>query len=382
MKTLFVSEKGDCMGVAVKMQQNGDEVAACILNGDGDYIGLGMVDKASNWRSAARDADVITLDGWHMCHIHRQALERCDTVVGASMVPELLSRDRLRQIELFERGVPYVKRKVFDTPSLALDLTSNFKKPVVVKAASKNISRLVMVCSTVEQYKHALNQFPGDSAIVVENFYDQAVTFTKMFGPEGWAAGYVVSVKHSFMGCACVVSRKESKAVVGLFEALTSFVQVVGYAGRVHLECVIVDGSPALVDIKFGFDPGISTCLLEISNGSSAKDRYALLIRVTDPCYPRTPIDGDNRGAPIIVKNDDLRGIYLQDVYKSDTMYHYASNHGVVTSIVGTGSTEKRAAGSLLKSAARVSAYGAVWPLGCEEVLQDRIREVVRGGFA
>ncbi len=390
MKILYVSENGDCMLDATAMLQQGHEVAVCIRKAGCDYMGLGIVERPDSWKAAAREADMVVVDGFNPTVMTDALEERCDHIVGRHSFCNLVENDREKQWDLLSKAhVVHSNRTVFDTPNLALDLISSEvaklpKAGVVLKAVDKHSSRKVVVCKTAQEFIYGINEFPGGLPIIVEDFIEgEQVTFVKEMGIDEWEPGHVAVVreKSAQMSTTCVGAiraKNSSKPVRNIFNGLTKFLEVIDYAGLVHVECMVYKDYPVVIDIKFAFDPMISPCLPWLSE----KQRYMTGILLTDSAYPHGKFDGFNRGKPIIVKNGDLNGICLQDVYKGDTIHYQASCHGVLAMITGTGRSVNASTKAALMTMKRINAYEGCWSAQGVVNVEERMKAIVKQGLA
>ena len=390
MRILYVSENGDCMLDATAMLQQGHEVAVCIRKAGCDYMGLGIVERPDSWKAAAREADMVVVDGFNPTIMTDALEERCDNVIGRNAFCNLVENNREKQEDLFSKvHVVHSNKAMFDTPNLALDLVSSkvAKLPragVVLKAVDKYSSQRVVVCKTAQEFIYGINEFPGGLPIVVEDLIDgERVTFVKEMGINEWEPGHVAVVREKSvqMGTTCIGAigvNKSSKPVRNIFNGLTKFLDVIDYTGLVHVECMVYKDYPVVIDIKFAFDPMISPCLSRLSE----KQRYMTGILLTDSTYPHGKLDGFNRGKPIIVKNGDLNGICLQDVYKGDTIHYQASCHGIIALVTGTGRTVRSSTNAAITNMKRINAYESCWSAQGVVNVEGRMKAIVKQGLA
>ena len=363
MKILWMSKHGECLGLAQEMQRQGDEVSVYIQDRKFEYAGLGMIDRPTNWKPVARNADLVCFDSIGFSTIIGQMESREAMTFGVSVISDKLGIDRHKQNELFDKiGIIYPQCWFFDSPVQAQDITDAWEAPGYrVEAVNGEHLSKVVDCPDRETMLWALQNYPsGQELFVQKSLLGVEVTVEGWFNGESWIEPFFYVFDEDFFGTTVYVPKRYEQLINLTITKMGPFLKVIEYKGPISLDIVANEDGIFVTGIMTGvrsdsfhaicrmIETNIGSLMYQIANDqypetySIVPGLFSTVLRLTHTVYPYSQPNQDDRGMPIFVNNQDLNGLWLIDAYQNDTMYRWACVNGLVAKASGIGTSPKK----------------------------------------
>lgn len=375
MKFFIYSKCGECAGLGLLLQNEGNGVQMYIKEPDYRTVYKGLLDQSSKI-----DKDAIVIFDSSGMGIEAERLRRDGyTVFGASKFHDKLESDR-------EFGIKFMTDHDIEVPDTYSFSSSdwdqafkliklNKKKRFVFKPSGDLPSKLTYSCSDSEDlimYMKYVQSYFGSKIkdFVLQEFVEGQVLSTEFFvGPNGFfgPVNQTIEVK-KFMnddlgpstGCAgnIVWFGDENDPTTKAIRKIESSLIKERYIGAIDLNCIINDEGIYGLEWtpRFGLDAFptflqllrqdagqfISDCVDGETDYSVARDAFAGGIRITIPPYP---IEQDNirelanKGIPIRGLDEDHSFMY--EVMKDGENLVHSDGTGVIAVVSDWGSSIK-----------------------------------------
>lgn len=369
MKIGVLSKEGDGLGVAFRLQQQGNDVWMYIREPRFSMAGKGIVKKVDTWRELLGKADLILCDmvGFG---VHEDLLRRLGKkVISCSFVLEQAELDRGKGMQLFRAvGIEIPETYQFknvDEASKALKALP-FDQGWVIKPDGNIATSKTMVVKDEGLFAESLQKVRG-SSLIVQRVVDGVEVST-----EGWFNGrdFVKPFNHTFeeknflndnlgpaTGCMgnIVLARDSDKLTKATVERLKPVLAQVDYRGPVDVNCIVTKDHAYALEItsRLGYDAAEALCeglrepvadfLFEVANGSKKEmdiTRDAIIaVRLSVPPWPHAkPNYHEHRGEPVTgLTPEVLKHVYLTDLYKEGDRYLTAAGDGVLLKATAVG---------------------------------------------
>ena len=333
--------------------------------------GEGIVRRVPAWRPELAQADLVICDMVGFGRYEATLKKLGKVTFSCSAEADKLELDRAYTMELFkEHGIGIPETYEFDSPEDAVGLVDIWEEPgFVIKPSGNAATSKTFVVRHPEQYKWALKQLSSDPLIV------QALVSGIEISTEGWFNGrdWIQPFNHTFeekkflagdkgpnTGCMgnVVVTTEGNKLVDRTLKKLTSYLKGVGYRGPMDVNAIVNGdqlyaleitarlGYDAIEALMEGLKEPVTDLFFETAVGVKkemdiTKD-YMIAVRGSVPPWPHG--EPDTHGMPVIgINEENLRHLYLTDVYKEDEQYLYAGGDGVVVKATAHGQSVEQA---------------------------------------
>lgn len=417
---LFISNSGECLPIAWRMQKEGQDVKVYLHNPKYRNNYNGMLEKipAKKILGTAKRSEAVIFDitrvnefkpyDRELLKLFRtkgstvfgpvaDVLRKHTRVVGCSTWTEELEMDRTystkiaREIDLeipethdfnsLKDGVKFLKRSkerwVFKPhDNLDLDMTYVEKYPgeLVTKIEGEYARRLekdnidFMLQKVVEGIEISTEGWwNGEKWTAFNHTIEDKQLMTGGLGPSIGSQGNTVWAKKDPNGL-----------LVGSLKKLTSHLKKCRYIGPVDINCIVSNGKPHFLEFspRFGYDA--IYCLLTLLKGritdfflngfnSKFHDGFASSQRITIPPFPYA----DDELLADMAKDVAIEGMpgnhpnfWMEDVYAREGKLFCAGADGILGVVVGRGQTLGRSVGEM---------YRAIDKLKIASYLQYRI---------
>jgi len=385
MKFFFISEAGDGAGIALRVQEEGNEVAIQIHDDEAIHRCDGLVDKIHDW-SFVPDRDVVVVSdctgNGALCDMLRLG---GFPVVGGGAIADRLEMDRGFATQVArDCGLRVPWSKEFDDWDKAREfLVDTDKEPLVFKPSAEFSGNLPSYADA-ESNRELLkmldffeSHIKGKPSFVLQEFVEG-----KDISTEGWFNGtkflrpfnHTLESKHLMEGntgpsggCTGNVVWACEDEGCPLCEALSkveSFLENSGYVGPLDLNAVVDrDGVVWWLEFtpRMGYDAA-PTLLYELLDGEVGsflqavaragaysedvvrlKPGFAAGIRLSRPPWPSEKFNAEE-GIPIAgLRGEDKRHFYPYDVKYEDGMLQTCGAYGIIGVATGYGSTIEEA---------------------------------------
>lgn len=370
MKVLILSSDGDGIGIAQRLVEEGNKVYMFIKDKQFKHAGVGMFKRVDSWRPYLAESDLVICDMVGFGHLEQTFRRLGKVFLGCSAIADMIELDRAKGIELFKKsGINIPETYEFDSPDDAKMIADIWEDPGFVIKPSGNISTSkTSVCYNRESYLWNLDNLPSDTKLIVQKIIEGVEVST-----EGWFNGrdWIKPFNHTFeekrlfdggigpnTGCMgnIVMTTAVNKLVEHTILKLTKFMQHISYRGPVDINCIVTEDSVYGLELtpRFGYDAiealmegingleRITDFLFEVAAGvkktmNITRD-FMIAVRLSVSPWPHGEPDQSERGMPILgIIPENIKHIYLTDVYKEDDIYKYAAGDGVIAKVTARG---------------------------------------------
>lgn len=368
MRILLLSEHGDGLGVAQRLVSEGHKVSVFIRSKGYERAGKGLVDRVNSWRPLLPDTDLVICDmvgfGRYQGTFKRMGIP----AFACSRIADMLELKREKSIELFNKvGISVPQTEFYRSPADAEDILRTWDPPGYVIKPNGNISTAkTLIARDPEIFEWALSTYPSNQELIVQQIVSGIEVST-----EGWfnGRGWITPFNHTFeekrflpsggpnTGCMgnVVLGTESNKLTQATVERLTPFLKQIGYRGPIDVNSIVNDEGVFALEIspRFGYDAieammeglqePLSDILFETAMGVrktlplSTTERQ-IAVRLSVPPWPHADPAASEAGMPILGLNEDnLKHIFLTDVFFEDGDYRYAASDGVVMKVTAHG---------------------------------------------
>lgn len=368
MKILILSMDGDGLGIAHRLAAEGNQVRMYVKDPRFRQAGEGLIEPISSWRPSLSWSDLIICDMVGFGKHEELFKTRGKVVFGCSKVMDMAELEREKGMELFERfGVPIPETYSFGNPKEAEAISDLWEDPGFVIKPSGNLDTAkTYVCKNPEIYKWALGNIPDGTKLIVQKIVNGVEVST-----EGWFNGrdWIKPFNHTFeekklfegdkgpnTGCMgnVVITTEGDKLVDSTIRKVTPLLKRINYRGPVDINCIVNGedlyaleftarlGYDAIEALLEGIKESVTDLFFETAMGVKkeidiTKD-YMIAVRVSVAPWPHSEPDKEDKGMPIIgLVEDNLKHIFLTDVYKDGVDYKYAAGDGVILKATARG---------------------------------------------
>ncbi len=376
MKILMMSKNGDGLGIAQKMQEEGNDVKVFIKERGFDLPGVGIVDRITSWRPLASDwADLVIADMVGFGKL-QSVMDKFDVLhFGFSEIADLMELDRIKQMQLLKRvGIPLPETHEIDNPSGALDLLDMWDQThpgFVIKPSGNLDTGKTFLCETIDTYKWALEQFSGDQDLVIQRIVKGVEIST-----EGWFDGtkWLEPFNHTFeekrflgpevgpnTGCmgnlVSLISDPGSDKMVKELKKLTPFLSAAKYVGPIDLNAIVNKHGVFGLELttRLGYDAiealyelmeePLATTIVSVVAGAKKRlemkdGELAIAARLTVPPFPHRKADKRDAGLPVDLPSKTegrWPHYFFTDVYKDKGKLKWAATDGVLMKVAAAG---------------------------------------------
>jgi len=369
MRVLFISKSGDGLGLAIRLQLDGHDVAMWIKEANFTRAGKGIIQRPVSWREKIAWADLVVVDMVSF-GVHEQLFRRLGKpYLCCSPAMDEIELDRKKGMQLFEQAKINIP-ETFYYEGLAKARkeipTLDWQKGFVFKPDANIATAKTLVVRDKERLEWVLTQYKEDVSMVVQRIVDGIEIST-----EGWFNGrdFIRPFNHTFeekrfmnddlgpnTGCSgnVVFTTQGDKLTAETVEKLKPFLSKTGYRGPVDINTIIneenswaleatcrlgYDACEALVE---GLREPLIDLLFETATGTKKEmelsNQYLIAVRLTVPPYPMEKVKPEDHGEPILGLDEfKLKHIFLCDVYFEDNELKYAGSDGVVLKATASG---------------------------------------------
>lgn len=359
----MLSKEGDGLGIAQRLQTEGNDVRLYIESPKFPLAGVGLLKRVGSWRPHIAWSDFVVCDMVGFGKYEDTFRKLGKPVISCNRFADMLELDRRKGMELFEKvgmQIPETHALKGPTDVLVDALISTWESPgFVIKPSGNEATAKTYVCRDPETFEWALSTIPADTPLIVQKLITGVEVST-----EGWFNGrdWIRPFNHTFeekrflegnlgpnTGCMgnVVVACGEDKLVKETVMKLTPFLSKVGYRGPVDINSIVNEGGAYVLEatMRFGYDAiealmeglmePVVDLLFETALGAKKEMKLSsdrlIAVRVSVPPWPHAPTKATQAGRPLIgVNEDSLRHLYLTDIYKQGDDYLFAAGDGVV----------------------------------------------------
>jgi phosphoribosylamine--glycine ligase len=356
LNILLISKEGDGLGVAHRLQIEGNDVSVWIKDERYERALKGIVDRVSDWRPAVASADCIIVD---MVGFGRMVPDFGNVpVLGASAVVDNLELDRQFGIELFRRaGVDYPETRSFPGPS-SVELPEPWGLGWVIKPCGNKSTNKTLIVRDEELWDHCIRATP-DGPLIVQRIVEGVEVST-----EGWfnGKGFIRPFNHTFeekrflngnLGCntGCmgnvVLGSEGNRLTRATVEKFAPFLRMIDYRGPFDINCIVNERGAYALEVtgRMGYDAveALAELLdepltdLVFETAAGVRDSmelgsgYGIAVRLSVPPWPMQNPDRTAFGEPVLgIDDKTLPHLFLTDVYREGARYLTAAGDGII----------------------------------------------------
>jgi len=403
MKFLFISEDGDGLGLALRVVNEGNEVAMWVRHDQSKDIGKGLVERIHDGFSFTPDRETVYVfdctGSGHFADILRSTGHY---VIGGAILADRLEMDRLYAREVMkECGFTLPKSKKFGDVEAAIEFLQEHADMLVVKPMGESSGVVPsFVAKDVDELVHRLEEFRGKP---VEFELQQFVKGTDI-STEVWFDGRdrICPCNHTLeakaygngdlgpaTGCSGnVVWASEDELIENTVHKLDNFLQDNDYRGPIDVNCIVAEDDVYALEFtpRFGYDamPALMYGLLEVECGQFLSDfargqlsempltaGFAAGLRVSIPPYPT--LHGDAKGGVVVKTREQFYPMDLMSVGKE---LQSAGSHGILGVAIGHGLTIESAVAEAESVAKKIQVPDKFYRTDIVETLMRKHRKV------
>lgn len=411
MKFLFVSEAGDSMGIALRLIEEGNEVAIWLRDDEASKRGEGLVPRIHNWEFEPDADTVYVFDCTGSGFLASLLRKSGHFVVGGSHVADRLEMDRsFAQDVMKEHGIKTPKSKLFTDWDKAKEFVGRTDERLVFKPSGE-LSGVVpsyVAHDSVDMLKtleHHERQHHGQPEFVLQEFVKGIALST-----EGWFNGtkflrpfnHTIERKHLMNGdigpsggCTGNVVWSSDELGEDVLVPLEPFLAQHNYNGPIDLNAILTEDGLYGLEFtpRFGYDatPTLLWWLLDgevggflsdFARNQSPRDMqlrsgFAAGVRLTVSPWPAEKHEGPE-GLPIRgLRGRDFGQFYPYDVMlnKSDGEYVTCGAYGIVGVAGGYGLSIESAFDESYRIAEKVRVPGVQYRTDLTEVFKKDYRK-------
>lgn len=369
MRILFVSKEGDGLGIAQRLVLEGHNVDVYVSDDRFKSAGRGIVTRVSEWRPAARRADLVIADCVGLGRYERDVQSLGRPSIGFSSALDTIELDRRKGMELFERaGIKIPETHYFDkiADALKIPTTAGWGDGWVIKANGNISTAKTAVVKDEAFWPLAVRQLPPESSGIVQRVISGVEVST-----EGWFNGstFVKPFNHTFedkrflagdlgqnTGCMgnIVVRADGNKLTRETIERTEPFLRMLGYRGPFDINTIVNEngahalevtsrmGYDAVEALAEGLDEPFGDFLFDIAMGTKREMALTadtmIAVRLSIPPWPMRRPDRDSINTPVLgIDDDTLLHLFLTDLAKDGGHYVTAGGDGVLLKATAIG---------------------------------------------
>lgn len=413
MKFLIISEGGDGIGLATRLQAEGNEVRIWIRDPGAERRGMGLVERATDYEfGEVVVADCTGSGPW--LDLLRDAGR---AVVGGSSVADKLETDRaFAQRVMKQSGIRTPKAKTFRDWDAAVEFvrqadsdTRFVFKPdghlsgVIPSQVTRNNEELL---ESIEHFKHLVGEHKPE--FTLQEYIEGTAIST-----EGWFDGYkflspfnhTIERKHFLVGdlgpsggCtgnAVWTCDDDDPLVIEGISKVASFLEHHKYRGAIDLNAVVNDEGLYGLEFtpRFGYDAfptfllalyegDIGKLLYEIATGQGPEvmdvvDGFGAGVRVSVPPWPTEKYHAEE-GVPIRGLKPSDEWFYGYDIENRDGEFYTSGGYGIIGVANAHGETLEEAFAQAYKRVKKIHLSDMQYRTDLLEVIQKDYNKMHR----
>lgn len=285
MGFIFLTDHFETSGLALKLQQEGEEVCACIFDKDSHHVLEGLVERIDDWHDTLGKKNVYIVDGCKHGGLVEWLRSQDEFVVGGTTESDEAENDRRISLALFKKyGIQYPRARWFDSFDTAIMAVRKSPGALVFKQqgeAAKGFSYVgkfedgTDMIDRLEYYKgvwHEEEDGPVDF-LLQERVTGHEMAVGAYFNGTDWirdARGHIV-VECNFEGKKLLVgdmgattgetttmmftTDETNKLFQEMLFPLTPWLKEIGYKGDIDTNCIVTeDGTSYALELtnRFG----------------------------------------------------------------------------------------------------------------------------------
>lgn len=369
MKILILSHDGDGLGIAQKLSEEGHDVRMYIKDPQYKHAGKGIVTRVPSWRPVFKNQDLIICDmvGFGQ---HEETLRTSRAqLFSCSQVMDQIELDRKKGHEVFKKfDIQTPITLSYSNPDAArevLNMWDDFPNGVFVKPSGNVATAKTQHVKTQEHLSWFLDSLPTDGELIIQDVVKGIEVST-----EGWFNGrdWITPFNHTFeekqllpgagpnTGCMgnVVITTEGDKLVEETVMKLTPLLKKISYRGPIDVNAIVnSDGVHALeFTSRLGYDAiealleGLKEPVLDLFFETAVGTKrsmeitkdFMIAVRVSRAPWPHDNPEESDKGMPILgINEDNLKHLFLTDVFKEDEDYFYAAGDGVIAKATARG---------------------------------------------
>ncbi len=290
----MLSMRGDGLGLAARMVQEGHDVSVYIQSPFFEAAGLGLVKKVSSWRPELKTAEFAICDAPGFGQYEKVFKEFNVPVFGCNYIGDMLDEDPAKTEELCEKfGIQIPQTWRLADPSTGVDVARDWNPAgMVIKARHEDGKTDTIVCYNKEVYFWALSRYTAEVRVSVQKrVVGTEVTVESWFNGVSWMNPSLLCFREygdnsgvgsqEITGTAVVKKRRPPKIFKDTLEKITPFLKKACYRGPISANC-IVNGSGVYV---LGFNAKILYDSIEaLAEGLKPSESLASLMYKVVTC--------------------------------------------------------------------------------------------------
>ena len=340
MNILFISEKGEGIGLAYRMGYEGHKVKLFVRQPEYEFTGLGLVERVESWRPELARVDFVICDSSGMGFYQNVFKDVKVPVLGSNSIADIINGDPAKVVELCEKaGIICPKTWTLRDPSDGSSLISDFPKSgLIIKATDSNKVSQTVLCRDPQTYYWALTKFDSSYSIVVQEY----IIGTKLavegwFNGTSWITPYLLTFSDysdisedgfsSITGTTVIKKTKPNNIIRDSVMKFTPLLKKISYKGPISINCVVVGKKVYAVSIN----PKMTYDSIEAISEGLQSNLTDFLYKVATTGIDEMPVTTDHLisvrlgtpynpakiDMPIVgLVPENLKHIFLHNVYK------------------------------------------------------------------
>lgn len=255
MKILWISQRGQCLPLVKRMQEEGDDVLLYIRQRPSELVGLGIVEQAPTWKSIYMDQDLICFDDWELNYLTKSFNQFEGVLFGLNQIAGMANASLVRQLQVFQRcNIRHVDCTVFESPGHAKDLLSAFPPQgvAIIPGERTRGSEVKHICSRPELLEYALELIPSDTKVVaiplMPDSFEVVTTFWYNQTPQRYEARFVHCIAKG-LAASVDKDRITEEAV-----KLVAFLNSANYRGPITIRWMVGEDVLQARSMTMGFE--------------------------------------------------------------------------------------------------------------------------------
>ena len=410
MKILFMSARGNGLGVAERIRREGHDVLVYVHDESALLAGDGYLHKVASWRSQLADCGLVICDepgfGFRASDLRGNGRP----VLGCDMLADRVEFEPQKQIELFEAcDVEYPNTSFWFSDDRRV-LPEH--RECVAKVYREGASHVLHTIRSPREWEWLLSSVNG-SAMVVSQDITPGVECNVVGlwnGRSLLEPSFVTfDYRHAADGdlgpvtdCTGLVMRaagNESKLVKATLGKFVAFFKQLSYRGMVTVRCRIDATELRVIGLRIGFShdalDALGAALHEDNLGDVLYDcaigmrrelkttrDYVACVRLFLPPWPYSEPQREMRGLPLGgIDEKTLPWVNLCDVYKLSGGPAFAAGTGVVAKVLAHGRSVAEARSRVYRTLQNVVIAGGQYRTDIGEHTSEQYDELKANGW-
>jgi phosphoribosylamine--glycine ligase len=370
-RILIMGKEGDGFGVGQRLALEGNAVDVWCADERFSRALDGIVGRPTDWRAAAKAADLIVIDCVGLARIAPELTALGKPILGCSPILDKIELDRGAGMRLFRTaGIAIPETFEFKSTADADKIVKEveWQTGFVIKPNGNISTAKTMIVKDQTQWARSLSNISPDSTGILQRVVSGIEVST-----EGWFNGrrFLRPFNHTFeekrflagglgvnTGCMgnVVINGGASNALTkNTVERLSDFLAHIDYRGPFDINCIVTKdtayaleatsrmGYDAVEALAEGLEEPLGQLLIDVAEGAERDIALTtdtmIAVRLSIPPWPVRKPEKDAEPEPVSgIDDSTLPHLFLTDIRREGDTYETAGGDGVLLKATAVGS--------------------------------------------